>query len=116
MGIDNDLITVSQVSSVWQMERTCASEAYKLAIPLPEVPGYKWGWLRFSLGGYTHNENPEKDDKNLNAAVDNGWMPVIKSPHEALPLNKAGYVTVGDLVLCVKKVEGVAECEYLVDS
>lgn len=92
-------------------------ESNRLNIPLPQVNGYKWGWIRFALGGYTSNVTPEKDDKHLKSAVENGWMPCVKSPHPELPLNKAGYITAGDLVLCLRKVdENMVGCVFLANQ
>jgi hypothetical protein len=101
------------INAVFEFDKQPASEAHKLMVPLPEVPGYIWGWGRYCFDGYRQNYSQRRDLDNLNRLVDAGWMPVVKSPHPDLPLNKAGYVTAGDVVLCVKKIQEALPCEYL---
>jgi len=103
---------VTAINAIFKVDKQPASEVHKLMVPLPEIPGYIWVWGRYCFGG--HNASlSDRDTENLQRLIDAGWMPVVKSPHPDLPLNKAGYVTAGDVVLCVKKVQEAIPCQYL---
>jgi hypothetical protein len=77
-------------------------------LPEPDKqPGYKYRWIRVTLGG-------QSDARNISTKIREGWEPVKveEQPHYALLVNGDGRwkdcVQVGDVMLC-KTPEELAE-------